>query len=52
MDRLAKIESTTDEVLGENPEMYSIDCLLNILKNPKPSSSPKAAATAATEDAK
>ena len=33
MDRSAKVESTTDDVLGENPEMYSIDCLLNILKN-------------------
>ena len=31
----------TDEVLGLNPEIYSIDSLLDVLKNPQPSNSPK-----------
>ena len=38
--------NVTDEVLGENPEIYSIDALLDILKNPKPSNSPKSPPTA------
>ena len=25
-----------DEVLGQNPDIYSIDALLDVLKNPKP----------------